>query len=251
MFRSELKRARVDAGLSVARLAELVGTSRIAISDYEAGRKVPRVDTAERIFHGLGEELVAIPATPLHPARVDVSAIAPLEQCTPDRARALDAARRDLATIVDADANAEGLGLSWGQVKTLVNGTSVEGDELAVWRAGELHTSARRALRTVEAGGEPHLRAITGRGVVVANDAIVSVPRKAMDFLVRATATGADPAEIRHSVGAFLVHHGYPWLWVPHARVAEYRRALVACRRTGDGTALVTELVGSLAQVSW
>lgn len=251
MFGAELKQARVDAGLSVARLAELTGTSRAAITDYEAGRKIPRVDTAERLLRGLGEEYVAVPSTASHRARIDAAALAPLEQWIPDRVRALDAARRDLATIVDADTNAEGLGLSWGQVKTLVNGTSIEGDELAVWRASELRTSARRALRTVEAGREPKLRTITGRGVVSALDSIDSIPRRAMDFLVRATEQGAEPAETRHTVGAYLVHHGYPWLWVPHARVAEYRRALVACRRTGDGTPLVAELVGSLPKVSW
>lgn len=54
MFADALRDARVGTHLSVARLAELAGTSRAAITDYEAGRKIPQVDTAERILEVLG-----------------------------------------------------------------------------------------------------------------------------------------------------------------------------------------------------
>lgn len=55
MFAETLRTARVDAGLSVSELARNTCTSRAAISDYEAGVKTPRVDTAERILNALGQ----------------------------------------------------------------------------------------------------------------------------------------------------------------------------------------------------
>ena len=134
MFAQTLADARPKAGVSVAHLAELSRTSRSAITDYEAGRKVPRVDTAERILHALGKQYVAADRDRSLRARIADDAIAPMEHWTPDPALAVRTARDNLAVIVDADANAERLDASWGPVKTLVGGTTVDGHPLASLR---------------------------------------------------------------------------------------------------------------------
>src|SRR5579862_5453894 len=49
-----LRRARLDAGLSLRVLAERAGTSHATLAAYEAGRTVPRVDTLDRILRAAG-----------------------------------------------------------------------------------------------------------------------------------------------------------------------------------------------------
>jgi transcriptional regulator with XRE-family HTH domain len=49
--------ARERAGLTLRELAERTGTSAAAICEYEAGRRIPRVDTLERILAGTGAAL--------------------------------------------------------------------------------------------------------------------------------------------------------------------------------------------------
>ena len=59
--------ARERAGLTQRQLAELAGTSAAAICEYESGRRVPRVDTLERILAAAGARLdldVRWPAPP-------------------------------------------------------------------------------------------------------------------------------------------------------------------------------------------
>ncbi|HEV7182860.1 MAG TPA: helix-turn-helix transcriptional regulator [Leifsonia sp.] len=245
MFAETLRIARADARMSVSRLAELAGTSRSAIADYEAGHKFPRVDTAERIMATLGFEYTTVGFPKPWPGHIDAKILLPLSEWRPDRERAIGKARRDLPTIIEADATAERLDVTWGQVKTLVEGTTVEGDVEAVWRLHELRESALQVLNGVESGSPPRLRVIAEGGLVEANPDL-PVPAQAMAFLARATFQGGDPAFIRHLVGGFLTHHGYPWLWVPHTRGPEYRRALVACERNGEAELMVRVLLGSI-----
>jgi transcriptional regulator with XRE-family HTH domain len=49
-----LRRARLDAGLTLRALAERAGTSHATLAAYEAGRAVPRVDTLDRILRAAG-----------------------------------------------------------------------------------------------------------------------------------------------------------------------------------------------------
>jgi transcriptional regulator with XRE-family HTH domain len=49
-----LRRARLNAGLSLRALAERAGTSHATLAAYEAGRAVPRVDTLDRILRAAG-----------------------------------------------------------------------------------------------------------------------------------------------------------------------------------------------------
>jgi transcriptional regulator with XRE-family HTH domain len=49
-----LRRARLDAGLSLRALAGRAGTSHATLAAYEAGRQVPRVDTLDRILRAAG-----------------------------------------------------------------------------------------------------------------------------------------------------------------------------------------------------
>ena len=56
-FGSRLARARSSAGLSLRQLAAVAGTSHATLSDYEHGRRDPRVSTAERIGRAAGFQL--------------------------------------------------------------------------------------------------------------------------------------------------------------------------------------------------
>ena len=49
-----LRRARVDAGLSLRALADRAGTSHATLSAYESGRLEPRVTTLDRILRAAG-----------------------------------------------------------------------------------------------------------------------------------------------------------------------------------------------------
>lgn len=245
MFGDMLRTARVESHLSVARVAELAGTSRAAVTDYEAGRKIPRVDTAERILEVFGQTVAFVSSPGPLPVRLDTDTLEPLTGWNPNPVSAIAKARRDQAVIIDADATAERLDVTWGQVKTVVDGITVTGDELSVWRIRELRDSAAKVLSEIESGGEPRLRVIARETLIEGNTSL-PVPQRAVDFLVRATQLGADPAFMRHLAGGFLAHHGYPWLWVPHRLGAEYRRALVACLRQGEGNLMARVLISSI-----
>lgn len=52
-----LRRARRRAGLSLRSLATRAGTSHSTLAAYEAGRKVPTVDTLDRIVRAAGFDL--------------------------------------------------------------------------------------------------------------------------------------------------------------------------------------------------
>src|SRR3954470_12161087 len=49
-----LRRARLDAGLTLRALAQRAGTSHATLAAYEAGRAIPRVDTLDRILRAAG-----------------------------------------------------------------------------------------------------------------------------------------------------------------------------------------------------
>jgi transcriptional regulator with XRE-family HTH domain len=49
-----LRRARLDAGLSLRVLAARAGTSHSTLAAYEAGRAVPRIDTLDRVLRAAG-----------------------------------------------------------------------------------------------------------------------------------------------------------------------------------------------------
>ena len=49
-----LRRARLDAGLSLRALAARAGTSHATLAAYEAGRAVPRIDTLDRVLRAAG-----------------------------------------------------------------------------------------------------------------------------------------------------------------------------------------------------
>lgn len=53
-FARTLRRARLEAGLTLRGLAGRAGTSHATLAAYEAGRTVPRVDTLERILRAAG-----------------------------------------------------------------------------------------------------------------------------------------------------------------------------------------------------
>ena len=54
-----IRRVRTEQQLSLRDLAAKAGTSHSALAAYEAGRKVPTVDTLDRIVRAAGFELTA------------------------------------------------------------------------------------------------------------------------------------------------------------------------------------------------
>ncbi len=57
----DLRRIRVESGVSVAELARRAETSRAAIHAYETGARDPSVSTAERILACLGHKIEVVP----------------------------------------------------------------------------------------------------------------------------------------------------------------------------------------------
>ncbi len=83
-----VREARALAGLSQAQLAERLGTTQSAVSNWERGRDVPRVDTLGRILQACGFEA---DLTFRRHDDVDRSQVARLVRLTPrDRADAFD-----------------------------------------------------------------------------------------------------------------------------------------------------------------
>lgn len=58
-----IRRARSGAALTQAALAERANTSQAAVSFYESGRKVPSIDTLERLLAVCGDQLGVVPGT--------------------------------------------------------------------------------------------------------------------------------------------------------------------------------------------
>ncbi len=55
-----LRSARGAAGVTLRTLADRAGTSHSTLAAYEAGAKIPRVDTMQRILEAAGSKLVAV-----------------------------------------------------------------------------------------------------------------------------------------------------------------------------------------------
>ena len=55
-----IRAARSRAGLTQSALAELTGTSQATVSAYESGRKIPSVDTLERLLSATGHRLAVV-----------------------------------------------------------------------------------------------------------------------------------------------------------------------------------------------
>ena len=61
---TELRRARLRAGLTQAALAARAGTSQATLSAYESGTKQPSVETLTRLLAGAGSRLAVERARP-------------------------------------------------------------------------------------------------------------------------------------------------------------------------------------------
>jgi transcriptional regulator with XRE-family HTH domain len=85
-----LRSARRRAGLSQTALAARSGTSQATISAYESGRKVPSMETLDRLLAATGHRLAVEPA--------------PSETVEPSRARHARTARGLLDVLALAEA---------------------------------------------------------------------------------------------------------------------------------------------------
>ena len=75
MFSDTLKTIRVSKNLTIAQLAMLSSTSRAAISEYESGRKIPRIDTASRILEALEQVHIEVTPSRRMTSRLDVDGL--------------------------------------------------------------------------------------------------------------------------------------------------------------------------------
>lgn len=66
-----LAAARERVGLTQRQLAARAGTSAAAVCEYESGKRVPRVDTLERILAAAGARLDLVVRWP-EPPRIDL-----------------------------------------------------------------------------------------------------------------------------------------------------------------------------------
>jgi transcriptional regulator with XRE-family HTH domain len=73
-----VRSARRTAGLSLRALAAVAGTSHATLSAYEAGTKVPRVDTLDRILRAAG--LAATVDLAVRPDATDAERVAKGEE---------------------------------------------------------------------------------------------------------------------------------------------------------------------------
>jgi len=64
-----LRRARADAGLTLAELARRTGVRESRLCDYEHGRHQPSADRLRQLLRATGHELVAVPLSPGSPGR--------------------------------------------------------------------------------------------------------------------------------------------------------------------------------------
>jgi transcriptional regulator with XRE-family HTH domain len=247
VFADLLREARAERDLSVAELAERAGTSRAAIMDYEAGRKQPQFDTAVRLLQALGKTLTteASPTGPEVRWRIPDHYVSRMEHSRTDPKRALDEAQRELPVVLESDAELENLGMTWGEIKTVADGITVAGPPLRVDRLWGLRRDIVESLRAAARGKPESLRA-TGDHVVSADKTLPS-PERELDFLVRATASGAEPARVRHLASASLASRGFPYLWVPFKRIDDYGKGVVATRLHGDGTRMLDALTADLS----
>lgn len=246
MFGELLRSSRAEAGLSADVLAARAGTSRAAIADYEAGRKSPRVDTAERIMNAMGMTLTAVrvPRQPAHAAVFDREDSYRLTflQSTPEDARRR--AYKLLPEIIEASCAVEDIRLDWGQVTALADGITIGGDPLRIWRATEIARSARTAIKGGAARIRIPLRSVANE-TLTEEDPLESPGARQLEFLVNAIGAGADAVLTMHRTCTSLMQDGLPWLSVAYGAIPDFQKAVVATKRTGDGTNLIRILVES------
>lgn len=97
---------REDAGLSLRELAHKTGIDASALSRYERGRKIPRVDTVETIATALGMELGFRPARSANARFVDALSQLQAEAVSADPTL-IDRAREALDRLEGRSASAE------------------------------------------------------------------------------------------------------------------------------------------------
>lgn len=59
-FGELIRSQRVEKGLSIRKLAELTGLSSGAISRWESGKRVPSIESFNKVMTALGAELLVI-----------------------------------------------------------------------------------------------------------------------------------------------------------------------------------------------
>lgn len=78
MFAEALRDARVDAGLSVARVAELSGTSSAAAPDYEAVRKLTKSTRQSAFLNTCARRCAPVELRRRYQVRLDRDVFRPL-----------------------------------------------------------------------------------------------------------------------------------------------------------------------------
>jgi DNA-binding XRE family transcriptional regulator len=135
----ELRRLRVERGLTQARLAQLAGVSRQLVGAVEAERHLPRVDAAVALARVLGVQVEDLLATPADSAAVGV--------VEPPREGALVRTATVGARIVCVPSS--GSGAAWASADAVV-------------RDGRVHRFERARDGAVVAGCDPAIATVAG-----------------------------------------------------------------------------------------
>lgn len=235
------------AGVNASVLSRISGVSRSAIHDYEHGQKSPTLRTLQRLLEPVRLDFAIVDADNVTPRMVTqhthgIDLITSMQTTAEIEIRSAWDRRSD---ILDAECASERLQVTWGQVTTLMEGISVDGEPLDVERAVDVRSDLVSALDAAESGRPPALRTIID-DVLISSETTAHPVVAALDFLARSIMRGADPLRMLHRANSTLLSEGYPWLGPSYRRVDDFRQALVACRR-GNAEPLVLTLIPSLA----
>lgn len=228
--------------MSTQLFADLAHTSQPTVSMYESGKKEPRFDTAERLLKTLHRQLIAVR---LNPDPVAIAADE-IERLSADRLKGeqhIQLTRNELVYLVDLDAALTGLNLSFGVIKTRVEGiTSDRGSAYDLYQLDELLSSIESALDDASGGDMSRPLSLMCRDTLVEQHTHLPEVVSELDFFVRAVAHKGDPIVARHLMNARRIALGYPWLYVRYPDIERHQQGIVAAVRTGNSVPLLSSL---------
>lgn len=230
-------------GGNTSRVARASDVPRSWFYKARAGKISAQVDTLEKVGVTQGKTLAWVPNSRAL-GHVFAADVAPFESLRVTTALAIEEAERNLPETIEADCEVKRLGLSFAEVSTLVDDTTIGGAPLEVWEATRMVAAAKKAIAEAKTGRPSPLVYVGMDGTVAADEALPSV-RREMQFFCQAVFLGADIAQMAYSVSSHLLVQGLPWLAPGYKQVEEFRRAVYMLRCLGDPSQILRVLFDS------